>query len=90
MVSVTKVSVSRDLSYAKVFISVYSTDAAKKSATFNAVKADAKKIRYELANSMRIRTVPELDIVNDDSMEYGDKMDKIFAKIHKEDKGERT
>lgn len=90
MVSVTKVSVSRDLSYAKVFISVYSTDAAKKTATFNAVKADAKKIRYELANSMRIRTVPELDIVNDDSMEYGDKMDKIFAKIHKDDTSERT
>lgn len=85
MVSVTKVEVSRDLSYAKVFVSVYSTDENKKKATFNAVKNDAKKIRFELASSMRIRTVPELDIVDDDSMEYGDKMDKLFAKIHKDD-----
>lgn len=84
MVSVTKVDVSRDLAHAKVFISVFSTDNEKKATTFAAVKNDAKKIRHELAAVMRIRTIPELDFISDDSMEYGDKMEKLFAEINKD------
>lgn len=81
MVSVTSVDCSRDLSYAKVFVSVFSTDEEKKNSTFSALAADAKKIRYELGKSMRVRTVPELDFVLDKSIEYGDKMDKILLKL---------
>ena len=85
MVSVTGVDVTRDLSQAKVFISVFSTDKNKQEKTFNAIKKNAKKIRFELGGSMRIRTVPELSFVLDGSMEYSDKMNKLFAEI---DKGE--
>ena len=81
MVSVTSVDCSRDLSYAKVFVSVFSTDEEKKNSTFSALAADAKKIRYELGKSMRVRTVPELDFVLDKSIEYGDKIDKILLKL---------
>ena len=83
MVSVMKVDVSRDLSYAKVFVSVFSKDEEKKLKTFDAVKRNAKKIRYELGGAMRIRTVPELSFILDDSMEYGDKMDRLFAQIER-------
>ncbi len=83
MVSVMKVDVSRDLSYAKVFISVFSTDAEKQKRTFNAICKNAKRIRYELGGVMRIRTVPELSFVLDGSMEYSDKINKIFAAIEK-------
>ena len=83
MVSVMKVIVSRDLSTAKVFISVFSTDKIKRNKTFNAIKANAKRIRFELGGAMRIRTVPELTFVLDDSMEYSDKMNRIFAEIEK-------
>lgn len=86
MVSVTDVNVSKDLAHAKVFISVFSSDKEKEKITFNAVKKNAKKIRYELASSMRIRTVPELNFILDESMEYGDKMDKLFLSINKERK----
>ena len=81
MVSVTSVDCSRDLSYAKVFVSVFSADEEKKNSTFAALVDDAKKIRYELSKTMRIRTVPELDFVLDRSLEYGDKMDKLLLKI---------
>ena len=81
MVSVTSVYCSRDLSYAKVFVSVFSTDEEKKNSTFSALASDAKKIRYELGKSMRVRTVPELDFMLDKSIEYGDKMDKILLKL---------
>lgn len=86
MVSVMKVDVSRDLSVAKVFVSVYSTDERKKLATFDAICKNAKRIRYELGGSMRIRTVPELSFVLDGSMEYGDKMNRLFAEIEKGEK----
>ena len=86
MVSVVKVDVSRDLSYAKVFVSVFSTDEEAKKKTFAAVSKNAKKIRYELGSSMRIRTVPELTFIDDDSMEYSDKMNRIFAEIERGEK----
>lgn len=86
MVSVMKVDVSRDLSYAKVFVSVFSTDKEKQKKTFDAICKNAKRIRYELGGSMRIRTVPELSFVLDGSMEYSDKINKIFAEIEKGEK----
>ena len=86
MFSVTKVDASRDLSHAKVYISVFSTDKVKKQTTFDAIKADAKKIRYELAKVIRARTVPELHFFDDDSMEYGDKMEKLFKSINQGEK----
>jgi ribosome-binding factor A len=82
MFSIVRVDASKDLSYAKVYVSVYSTDPIKKETTFKAIQADAKKIRFELAKVIRARTVPELNFVLDDSMEYGDKMDKLFKSIN--------
>ena len=86
MVSVMKVDVSRDLSTAKVFVSIFSKSEEKRDMTFNAIKANAKRIRFELGGAMRIRTVPELTFILDDSMEYSDKMNKIFAEIEKGEK----
>lgn len=87
MFSVTKVDVSKDLAHANVFISVYSVDKTKQELTFNAIKEDAKRIRFELAKTSRARTVPELHFILDGSMEYGDKMDKLFLEISKGEKG---
>ncbi len=81
MFSIVKTDVSKDLSSAKVYISVYSASAEKKQTTFSAIKSEAKRIRYELAKITSTRTVPELRFVLDDSMEYGDKMDKLFKTI---------
>lgn len=86
MFSILRVDCSRDLSYAKVYVSVYSTDENKKKTTFNAIASDAKKIRYELAKVIRARTVPELNFILDDSMEYGDKMEKLFKSINEGEK----
>lgn len=85
MISILKVDVSKDLKNAKVFVSVYATSEEKKISTFNAIKSNAKRIRYELAHDMRTRTVPELFFILDGSIEYGDKMEKLFLSISKED-----
>ena len=78
MVSVTKVDCAPDLKNAKVWVCVYSNDKEKENATFLAVKDSAKIIRYELAHKLTIRTVPELHIVRDESMEYSAKIDKLL------------
>ena len=88
MFSILRVDCANDLSYAKVFVSVYSKNAEKSKTTFDAIKADAKKIRFELARVIRARTVPELNFVLDDSMEYGDKMEKLFKKINEGEKSD--
>ena len=90
MFSVLKVDCAKDLSFAKVYISVYSKDKEKSGKTFNAIKDDAKKIRYELSKSMILRTVPELSFVLDDSMEYSAHMDKIFKQIQTSEKADNT
>lgn len=83
MFSITEVDASKDLSSAKVYLSVYSVNPEKKAATFSAIVSDAKKIRHELAKEMRIRTVPELRFIEDASIAYGDKMDKLLNSIEK-------
>ncbi len=86
MFSILRVDTSKDLSHAKVYVSVFSGSPEKKQATFDAIKGDAKKIRYELSKVIRARTVPELTFILDDSMEYSDKMNKLFLKIEKGEK----
>ncbi len=81
MFSILRVDASKDLSTAKVYVSIYSKNQEKRMTTFNAIQADAKKIRFELAKVIRARTVPELRFILDDSMEYGDKMDRLFKSI---------
>lgn len=86
MISILRVETTSDLSHAKVYVSVFSTSEDKKKTTFSQIELEAKRIRYELAKVIRARTVPELHFILDDSMEYSDKMNKLFAKIEKGDK----
>lgn len=81
MVSVMRVETAGDLSHARVYVSVFSKDPAKKAATFAAVKSEAGRIRKELSAVMRIRTVPELHFFEDDSMEYSDRINKLLKGI---------
>ncbi len=79
MFSILEVDVTNDLKYAKVFVSVYSTNEERKAKTFNAICESAKFVRGELAKVMRIRTVPELKFFMDTSSDYGNKIDKIIS-----------
>lgn len=86
MVSVLKVDTAKDLLNARVYLSVYSKSEEKRMTTFNAIAGDSGKIRYELAQTERMRRVPELRFILDDSISYGDKMDKLFIAIEKGEK----
>jgi ribosome-binding factor A len=70
MLSVVKVDVSSDLSYAKVYISAMEgIDVAKESV--KGLKAASGFIRKRLSSSLHIRKTPELTFIADDSIEKG-------------------
>ena len=80
MVSVLKVDVSDDISHAKIYLSIFSFDKAKKETTFKEIEKSAGKIRRELGSAVRTRIVPELHFFLDDSMEYSDRINKLIEK----------
>ncbi len=81
LVSVTEVDVAPDLKTAYVYVSIYGVSEAESKASFEALQANAGFIRHELAQVMRMRTVPALTFRTDGSMVYGAKMDELFKSI---------
>lgn len=79
MISVTKVKVTPDLKYAKVYVSIFNSKNIKD--TMEGLKKSSGFIRTELAKRINLRNTPELIFEIDDSMEYGAKIDSILKEI---------
>jgi ribosome-binding factor A len=77
MISVTGAEVSRDLSYATVYVSVLGDD---KSVTESlaVLNRAAGFLRHRLGQSMRIRAVPQLKFEFDSSLQEGARMDALI------------
>ena len=75
-VSLSDVEVTRDLSHAKVFVTVFESDKAESS--IRALNRAAGYLRKRLGQEMRIRSVPELHFHHDASVETGLKMDSLI------------
>lgn len=83
-VTITDCKVTNDLSFAKVYFTVL--DVNRKKETLEALKGASGFIRRELAERIEIRHVPELQFVYDESIQYGQKIEKIIDEIHQNDK----
>jgi ribosome-binding factor A len=75
-VGLSDVEVSRDLSHAKVFVTVFETEKAVSSV--KALNRAAGYLRRRLGQEMRIRSVPELHFEHDASVETGQRMDSLI------------
>ncbi len=80
-VTITDVKVTNDLSFAKVYFTVYNKDIKE---TLKAFKNATGFIKKELADRMEIRHIPDLEFVYDESIAYGNKIEKIIEKIKEE------
>lgn len=87
MVSVTKVDVTKDLRYAKVFVSIFGEEAAKKS-TYEALKSSAGFIRHEIGQRISLRYIPEVVLELDNTIEHGMKIDALLDKLKEKDKND--
>ena len=81
LISVTEADVAPDLKTAYVYVSIYGVNEKESKRTFEILQENAGYIRHELAQVMRMRTVPALTFRMDGSMGYGAKMDELFKKI---------
>ena len=86
MVSVTKVKVTPDLKYAKVYVSILNSKNVKD--TLAALKKSSGYIRSELAKRVNLRNTPEIIFELDDSLEYGARIDSILKEIMPKKEGE--
>jgi len=84
MVSVTKVKVTPDLKYAKVYVSIFNSKNIKE--TLAGLKKSSGFLRSELAKRINLRNTPELVFELDESLEYGARIDKIINDLKKDNK----
>lgn len=80
-VTITDVDVTSDMSYAKIFVSFLGQDACKE-AGLKALNQSKGFIRSELAKRLTIRKTPELIFQLDNSLEKGNKIEKILHDIN--------
>jgi ribosome-binding factor A len=82
-VSITAVKVSKDIGTAKIFFTVSGDDSDRKAAE-TGLKSAAPYIRRELGQLMRLRFVPQLKFVYDESVGYGRKIDELLRQVKDE------
>ena len=78
-VSVSDVEVTRDLAHAKVFVTALQSE--KSAEAVKGLKAHAKEIRFQLAHAMKLRHVPELHFMYDDSVDRGERIDALLRDL---------
>jgi len=78
MVTITAVEVSKEFEYARVYFTVLGEDKVRESTTKGLTHA-AGFLRRELAHRLKLRTIPELQFVYDQSIENAAKMSKLIS-----------
>ena len=79
MISVTKVKVTNDLKFAKVYVSILNSKNVKE--TLAGLKKSSGYVRSELAKRVNLRNTPEIIFELDESLEYGARIDSILKEI---------
>jgi ribosome-binding factor A len=76
LISVSKVKVTVDLSFAKVYLSIFPSDKGKE--LIEGIKSNAPLIKHEIAQRTKhqLRRMPKLEFFIDDSLEYMDQIDQ--------------
>ncbi len=79
--SVTRVEVTRDLRYAKVFVSILEDD--KRGPLMEALDSARGYIRRTLGKNMRLRYTPEVLFVSDQNIAYGVHIAQVLSEVTK-------
>ena len=82
-ITVTKVSTSPDLKYAKVFVSQISGESSRQD-ILSTLSAASGFFRTELTKSLRLRRIPELSFQWDDSIERGAHLLELIDRLSQE------
>ena len=81
MISIVRVEVSNDMSYAKVYISAMEgMDTAKEAV--QGLKSASGFIKRELSARIRMRRCPELHFIADDSIEHSAQLNQLIDELN--------
>jgi len=78
MTTVTTVRISPDLSFARVYVSIFPTDDLAEDV--KKLASHASEVRYQLGKSIRhqLRIVPQIAFFGDDSLDYAEEIDQLL------------
>ena len=79
MISVTKVYVSKDLKYCKIYVSMLGVKDEKEA--MDALQSSAGYVRKEIGDNIRMHSTPEVEFIHDDSIAYGNKIEQIIKDL---------
>lgn len=83
LITVTRVEITKDLHYAKVYISVIGTE-QQKAETLKALQSAAGFIAVQASHKVVMRYFPELTFKLDDSVEKHMRIEELLHKINQE------
>jgi ribosome-binding factor A len=86
LVTITAVEVSRDLSHAKVFITVMGQDDDKIKSNLNILQDAAGFLRMHLGKAMKLRSVPQMHFHYDASIRRGVELSALIERAVAEDR----
>lgn len=80
LISVTVVRVTKDLSIARIYLSIYPSEFSRE--ILSDIQLNGKSIRGELGRRIgkNVRIIPELEFFIDDSLDYIDHIDELLHK----------
>lgn len=85
MVSITKVEVSTDMRYARIFVSIFGDD-KKRKLSMAGLRHATGFVQKELGRRIRMRVFPEVSFVLDESIDKAFKITKIIDDLAEERK----
>mgnify|MGYP003290246049 CR=1 FL=1 len=80
-VTITEARITNDLSFAKIYITALDDNREK---VLNSLNKASGFIRSLLCDRVKIRKMPEIHFVYDESIEYGKKIEDIIERINNE------
>ena len=86
-VTITRVETARDLGSARVWVSILGTE-EDRDRSMKALGVATPWLRRRLAERLTLRSVPQLSLRHDDSIEAGDRVLRLLREIEQQDAGE--
>lgn len=82
--TITDVQPTNDLSLAKVYLTVLGSDKEREN-TFKGLEKAKGFIKTEIGQRMRLRIVPDLQFEYDESIEYGNRIERLIQDLNHKD-----
>jgi ribosome-binding factor A len=83
-ITLTRVEVTEDLRYARVFYSVLATEEVKVAVAAGLERARGY-VKRELGRRLQLRRMPDIAFCYDDSLEYGSRIHRLLSELKKPD-----